>query len=270
MIFPRSGGVYVFLSRDHQPRRRLRLSRCVETVILLYYAALAASLIVKVGLSVVLRHRRAGRRQRDAAQLGRHRGQARRGLLDRHGRSACWPGLLLASGTRRYFTVQKVLFVVAVAGPGRDRGRDALRQPEHLRVQPDRAHRAGLRGGDQLGHQGRLRDRAHQLQLGSASVPGLAAAAAARRGAVDRHRRRDQEGPPLPAVRHARRGRRHRPADRAVRDPGGQGVRLRVPGRDRLQLAVRARRRLHRGRSGRAVVHRAGRHPHPQRAPGSR
>ena len=41
-------------------------------------------------------------------------------------------GALLVSGTRRYFTVQRVLFVVAVAGLARDRGRDAVRQPRRL------------------------------------------------------------------------------------------------------------------------------------------
>jgi len=50
VVFPRSGGVYVFLSRTINPGVAFVMS-VVETVILLYYAALAAGLIVQVGLS---------------------------------------------------------------------------------------------------------------------------------------------------------------------------------------------------------------------------
>src|SRR4051812_2387606 len=49
-IFPRSGGVYVSLSRATTSWLAFVFS-AVETMILLYYGALAASLIVKVGLS---------------------------------------------------------------------------------------------------------------------------------------------------------------------------------------------------------------------------
>lgn len=114
VIFPRSGGVYVFLSRATRPGLAFILS-LVETVILLYYAALAASLIVKVGLSSFF------------ATVG---SIANSGTLVDWAASVAKPagvfwigaailvvaGLLLAAGTRRYFTVQKVLFVIAVVG----------------------------------------------------------------------------------------------------------------------------------------------------------
>src|SRR5262249_27634486 len=50
VVFPRSGGVYVFLSRTINPGVAFVMS-VLETIILLYYAALAAGLIVQVGLS---------------------------------------------------------------------------------------------------------------------------------------------------------------------------------------------------------------------------
>ena len=50
VIFPRSGGVYVFLSRTTNSGVAFVFT-VLETVILLYYGALAASYIVQVGLS---------------------------------------------------------------------------------------------------------------------------------------------------------------------------------------------------------------------------
>ena len=114
VVFPRSGGVYVSLSRSLSPGFAF-VGSLVETVILLYYAAFAASLIVKVGLSSFL------------ATVGAVAGN--KTLVDWAARTAepggvFWigtvvlllAGLLLASGTRRYFTVQKLLFAVAVLG----------------------------------------------------------------------------------------------------------------------------------------------------------
>ena len=114
VIFPRSGGVYVSLSRGLSPGFAF-VGSLVETVILLYYAAFAASLIVKVGLSSFL------------GTVGVIAGNDT--MLDWAASTAepsgvFWigtavlvvAGLLLASGTRRYFTVQKVLFVLAVVG----------------------------------------------------------------------------------------------------------------------------------------------------------
>jgi amino acid transporter len=114
ITFPRSGGVYVSLSRSISPGVGFVLS-LIETIILMYYAALAASLIVTVGLSSFL---------------------ATVGFIGDNSTLASWAasvasqdgifwigtgvlllaGLLLTSGTRRYFTVQKVLFVIAVVG----------------------------------------------------------------------------------------------------------------------------------------------------------
>lgn len=114
VVFPRSGGVYVFLSRTISPGVAFVMS-LVETIILLYYAALAAGLIVQVGLS---------------SFFGAVGTVARNPTLTSWGATVAKPagvfwigtliivvaGLLLISGTRRYFTVQRVLFVVAVAG----------------------------------------------------------------------------------------------------------------------------------------------------------
>jgi len=114
VVFPRSGGVYVFLSRTINPGVAFVMS-LVETIILLYYAALAAGLIVQVGLASFF---------------------SAVGLVSKNSTMASWgqdvakpagvfwigaliivaAGALLASGTRRYFTFQRVLFVVAVVG----------------------------------------------------------------------------------------------------------------------------------------------------------
>ena len=114
VVFPRSGGVYVFLSRTINPGVAFVMS-LIETIILLYYAALAAGLIVQVGL---------------ASFFGAVGTVAKNSTLVSWGTTIAKPagvfwigtliiviaGGLLISGTRRYFTVQRVLFVVAVAG----------------------------------------------------------------------------------------------------------------------------------------------------------
>ncbi len=114
VVFPRSGGVYVFLSRTINPGVAFVMS-LIETIILLYYAALAAGLIVQVGLSSFF------------GAVGTVSGNA---TMTSWGQSVAKPqgvfwigaliivaaGALLASGTRRYFAFQRVLFVVAVVG----------------------------------------------------------------------------------------------------------------------------------------------------------
>jgi amino acid transporter len=114
VVFPRSGGVYVFLSRTINPGVAFVFS-LIETIILLYYAALAAGLIVQVGL---------------ASFFGAVGMVAKNATLVSWGTTVAEPagvfwigtliiviaGALLISGTRRYFTVQRVLFVVAVVG----------------------------------------------------------------------------------------------------------------------------------------------------------
>lgn len=114
VVFPRSGGVYVFLSRTISPGAAFVLS-LIETVILLYYAALAASLIVQTGLSsffstvgLVSGNKTLGRWATDVAQP---KGVFWIGTL-----FLLLAGVLLASGTRRYFSLQRILFVVAVVG----------------------------------------------------------------------------------------------------------------------------------------------------------
>lgn len=114
VIFPRSGGIYVSLSRTTKPSIAFVFS-LLETVVLLYYGALAASLIVTVGLS---------------SFFGTVGGVANSPRLESWAGSVAKPagvfwigslllvaaGGLLISGTRRYFQVQKILFVVAVLG----------------------------------------------------------------------------------------------------------------------------------------------------------
>jgi basic amino acid/polyamine antiporter, APA family len=112
VIFPRSGGVYVFLSRTTSSSLAFVFT-VLETVILLYYGALAASYIVQVGLASFF------------ATVGSIGGS---NTLVRWAGDVSKPtgvfwigtaflvaaGLLLATGTRRYFTVQRVLFAVAL------------------------------------------------------------------------------------------------------------------------------------------------------------
>lgn len=114
VVFPRSGGVYVALSRALHPGVAF-VASLLETFILMYYAALAASLIVTVGLSSFF------------ATVGALSGNEAMGgwaaaLAGPQG--IFWTGsgilvaaaLLLSSGTRRYFAVQRILFAIAVIG----------------------------------------------------------------------------------------------------------------------------------------------------------
>lgn len=114
VVFPRSGGVYVFLSRSINPGVAFVMS-LVETIILLYYAALAASLITQVGLSsffstiglVAGNHTMTSW----ATTVAKPSGVFWIGAL-----LLVLAGLLLASGTRRYFSLQRILFAIAVLG----------------------------------------------------------------------------------------------------------------------------------------------------------
>jgi len=116
LIFPRSGGVYVFLSRTTHSSLAFVFA-LLETVILLYYAALAASLLVSVGLasffatvgSIGGSETLTGW----AADVSGERGMFWLGTL-----VLVVAGLLLATGTRRYFTVQRVVFAVAILCTG--------------------------------------------------------------------------------------------------------------------------------------------------------
>jgi amino acid transporter len=114
VVFPRSGGVYVFLSRTISPGVAFVMS-LIETIILLYYAALAAGLIVQVGLSSFFGA--VGTVAGNATLTSWGQGIARpQGVFWIGTLIIVAAGTLLASGTKRYFTFQRVLFVVAVAG----------------------------------------------------------------------------------------------------------------------------------------------------------
>lgn len=114
ITFPRSGGVYVSLSRSISPGVGFVLS-LIETMILMYYAALAASLIVTVGFSSFFGV---------VGFIGDNDTLTSWAASTASPNGIFWIGsgvivlaaALLTSGTRRYFAVQKVLFVVAVAG----------------------------------------------------------------------------------------------------------------------------------------------------------
>jgi APA family basic amino acid/polyamine antiporter len=114
VIFPRSGGVYVSLSRSTHPSLAFVFS-VVETMVLLYYGALAASLIVTVGLSsffaTVGSIGGSDTLVRWAADVAKPAGIFWIGTA-----ILLLAGLLLATGTRRYFSVQRVLFAVALVG----------------------------------------------------------------------------------------------------------------------------------------------------------
>src|SRR3954452_17889740 len=112
VIFPRSGGVYVFLSRTTNSGVAFVFT-VLETVILLYYGALAASYIVQVGLSsffaTVGSVGGSDTLVRGAGDVAKPTGVfwIGTGFLE-------LSGVLLATGTRRYFSVQRVLFAVAI------------------------------------------------------------------------------------------------------------------------------------------------------------
>jgi basic amino acid/polyamine antiporter, APA family len=114
ITFPRSGGVYVSLSRSISPGVGFVLS-LIETMILMYYAALAASLIVTVGLSSFFGV---------VGFIGESDMLTSWAATTASANGIFWIGstvlvlaaALLTSGTRRYFAVQKILFVIAVAG----------------------------------------------------------------------------------------------------------------------------------------------------------
>jgi amino acid transporter len=112
IVFPRSGGVYVILSRTTHSAVAFMFS-LLETVILLYYAALAASLLVQVGLgSFFATVGSIGKSQTLTNWAGDVTGA--RGTFWIGTGVLLVAGLLLATGTRRYFTVQRVMFGVAI------------------------------------------------------------------------------------------------------------------------------------------------------------
>ena len=216
---------------------------------------------------LLLRHHRLHRRERDLRHLGGQRGQSGRDLLDRDGGAGAGRGAAHLGHPPLLHGAEGHLRGGGAWDRRAGRG-DALRQPGHLRGEPRPAHRVGVPGGDR--NRPRQRLGAVRVLLGHhGGVPGVAAAPAARRSAVDRDRRRGQAGSPLPAVRDAGSDRRHRSAHRPLRRSGEQRLRLRLPGGGRLQLAQRSHRCLHRGDGGGgALVHRPRRDPHRQHPAG--
>ncbi|MDH3189303.1 MAG: amino acid permease [Acidimicrobiia bacterium] len=114
ITFPRSGGVYVSLSRSVGPGVGFVLS-LIETVILMYYAALAASLIVTVGLSSFF-GTVGFMGESDTFISWAANTASPAGIFWIGTGFLLLAGVLLTSGTRRYFAVQKVLFGIALAG----------------------------------------------------------------------------------------------------------------------------------------------------------
>jgi basic amino acid/polyamine antiporter, APA family len=114
VIFPRSGGNYVYQSRAVGPGVAFATT-FAESVVLMFYAALAASLVVSAGLSSffgVLGFITESQGLADAAVwLGEPIGLFLIGCL-----VILFCGLLPLYGMRRYFSFQRGMFIVAIVG----------------------------------------------------------------------------------------------------------------------------------------------------------
>lgn len=114
ITFPRSGGNYVYQSRAISPGVAFATT-FTESIVLMFYAALAASLVVSVGLSSffgVLGFITESANLADAAiWLAEPFGLFLVGCL-----VILFCGLLPLYGMRRYFTFQRGMFVVAIVG----------------------------------------------------------------------------------------------------------------------------------------------------------
>ena len=108
-VIPRSGGVYVFLTRGGNPALGFALS-FVECVSWLFYVGIAATLFTTVGL-IPLFALLAGPESRVVMWLITPQAQLIVGTI------IIWlPSVLLIAGTRKYFTVQKIVFVASMIG----------------------------------------------------------------------------------------------------------------------------------------------------------
>lgn len=114
IIFPRSGGNYVYQSRAVGPAVAF-MTTFTESIVLMFYAALAASLVVSAGLASffgVLGFIMENSTLADAAVwLGTPGGLFWIGTL-----VILFCGLLPLAGMRRYFSVQRGMFVVTIVG----------------------------------------------------------------------------------------------------------------------------------------------------------
>ena len=114
VIFPRSGGTYVFLSRTMAPGIAFVLS-FVEVVTQSYFAALGASLLASLGVSPFLAV---------VGAMAHNQTMLNWATATASPAGKLWIGLvvllisaaLMTLGTRRYFLVQRVLFAAAAAG----------------------------------------------------------------------------------------------------------------------------------------------------------
>jgi len=114
ITFPRSGGVYIALSRSVSPAVAFVFT-LIETMILCYYAAFAASLIVTVGFSSFFAA---------VGSVGANPTMLEWAASLSSPDGIFWvgtavlvvAGALLAAGTRLYFAVQKIMFVIAILG----------------------------------------------------------------------------------------------------------------------------------------------------------
>lgn len=114
LMFPRSGGNYVYQSRSLGPGIAF-VTTFVETIVLMFYAALAASLLVSAGLAsffgvVGFISKNAGMADA-AAWLLEPTGLFWIGSL-----VIVFCGVLPLSGMKRYFSFQRVMFFVALIG----------------------------------------------------------------------------------------------------------------------------------------------------------
>jgi amino acid transporter len=114
VTFPRSGGNYVYQSRVLSPGVAFTTT-FAETVILMFYAALAASLLVTVGLSagfgVLGFITDSSGLASLAAWFGKPTGIFITGTI-----ILLFCGLLPLTGMARYFAIQRWLFVLAIVG----------------------------------------------------------------------------------------------------------------------------------------------------------
>jgi APA family basic amino acid/polyamine antiporter len=114
VTFPRSGGNYVYQSRALHPSVAFATT-FMETVILMFYAALAASLLATVGLSAGFAVLGFIAESNALADMGVWFGSPI-GVFIMGTLFIIFSGLLPLFGMRRYFSFQRIMFIVAIIG----------------------------------------------------------------------------------------------------------------------------------------------------------